>query len=508
MFQQYNLLPALTAAENAAIPLVIAGWSKQRAVRRAGEVLAAIGMGKKLDSLPSQLSGGQMQRVAIARALVHEPRLLVCDEPTAALDHETGLTVMELLREAAVRPDRAVVVVTHDNRVFELRRPDRPHGRRRDRPRRGAVARGRLNGPARSIQILSFPVRRSSHGHKICLADPGGGRVCLSRSTRWSRRGSRSRSSQPIVEPPTRPDRGQDDRRVGLVEAAARTSRSASTFPGVVTEVFVKKGEKVKAGAPLFRIDDREFKAQLAVREAELAAAKAQLHKLIVAPRPEDIPPARAAAEEAKARMDDAEAALARTERLFQRQMIAASDYDKDRYAYSPPRRPTPRPRPTSSASWPGSWKEDIEIARAAVQLAQSQVDSIKTNLERLIVRAPMDGEVLQLNVRLGQFAALTWKEPMIVLGDSKRLHVRVDIDENDLPYFSKRRRGGRHLKGRPQVRFPLEVRLCRALRHPQAEPDRLQLRAGRYARPPGHLRAARGTRRSTSTSASRWTST
>jgi putative ABC transport system ATP-binding protein len=118
VFQQYNLLPALTAAENAAIPLVIAGWSRERAVRRAGEVLDSLGMGKKLDSLPGQLSGGQMQRVAIARALVHEPRLLVCDEPTAALDHETGHTVMELLRGAAVRPDRAVIVVTHDNRVF------------------------------------------------------------------------------------------------------------------------------------------------------------------------------------------------------------------------------------------------------------------------------------------------------------------------------------------------------------------------------------------------------
>ena len=118
VFQQFNLLPALTAAENAAIPLVIAGWAKQRAVKKAGEVLSALGMGKKLASLPSQLSGGQMQRVAIARALVHEPRLLVCDEPTAALDHETGITVMELMREAAVRPDRAVVVVTHDNRVF------------------------------------------------------------------------------------------------------------------------------------------------------------------------------------------------------------------------------------------------------------------------------------------------------------------------------------------------------------------------------------------------------
>jgi putative ABC transport system ATP-binding protein len=120
VFQQYNLLPALTAAENAAIPLVIAGWSRERAVKRAGQVLAAMGMGPKLSSLPSKLSGGQMQRVAIARAIVHEPRLLVCDEPTAALDHETGITVMELVREVAVRPDRAVVVVTHDNRVFDF----------------------------------------------------------------------------------------------------------------------------------------------------------------------------------------------------------------------------------------------------------------------------------------------------------------------------------------------------------------------------------------------------
>src|SRR5262245_46566356 len=120
IFQQYNLLPALTAAENAAIPLVIAGESRARATRKAREVLQRLGMGKKTESLPSQLSGGQQQRVAIARSLVHEPRLLVCDEPTAALDHETGLSVMELLREAAVRPDRALIVVSHDNRVFHL----------------------------------------------------------------------------------------------------------------------------------------------------------------------------------------------------------------------------------------------------------------------------------------------------------------------------------------------------------------------------------------------------
>lgn len=120
VFQQYNLLPALTAAENAAIPLVIAGWSKAKAVDKARATLDMLGMGRKTESFSNQLSGGQQQRVAIARALVHEPRLLVCDEPTAALDHESGLTVMNLLREAAVRPDRCVVVVTHDNRVFHF----------------------------------------------------------------------------------------------------------------------------------------------------------------------------------------------------------------------------------------------------------------------------------------------------------------------------------------------------------------------------------------------------
>ncbi len=120
VFQQYNLLPALTAAENAAIPLVIAGWSKKKAVEKASHVLNSLGMGKKIRSLPNQLSGGQQQRVAISRALVHEPSLLVCDEPTAALDQESGRTVMLLMREAALRADRAVVVVTHDNRVFEF----------------------------------------------------------------------------------------------------------------------------------------------------------------------------------------------------------------------------------------------------------------------------------------------------------------------------------------------------------------------------------------------------
>jgi putative ABC transport system ATP-binding protein len=120
VFQQYNLLPALSAAENAAIPLVITGWSRAKAVARAREMLEAVGLENRADSYPSQLSGGQLQRVAIARALIHEPRLLVCDEPTAALDAKSGQKVMTLIQRVAVQPDRAVIVVTHDSRIYEF----------------------------------------------------------------------------------------------------------------------------------------------------------------------------------------------------------------------------------------------------------------------------------------------------------------------------------------------------------------------------------------------------
>jgi putative ABC transport system ATP-binding protein len=118
LFQQYNLLPAFTAAENVAVPLLIAGVQRKEALERARSLLSRLGLSKRTEALPSELSGGQQQRVALARALVHEPRLVICDEPTAALDHASGEAVMDLLAGNAVHPDRAVIVVTHDTRVF------------------------------------------------------------------------------------------------------------------------------------------------------------------------------------------------------------------------------------------------------------------------------------------------------------------------------------------------------------------------------------------------------
>ncbi len=119
VFQQYNLLPALTAAENVAVPLLISGGKRAAAVEQARAMLNKVGLANRVDSYPHQLSGGQQQRVAIARALIHAPRLLVCDEPTAALDAQSGQNVMRLLLEVALQSDRAVIVVTHDSRVYQ-----------------------------------------------------------------------------------------------------------------------------------------------------------------------------------------------------------------------------------------------------------------------------------------------------------------------------------------------------------------------------------------------------
>ena len=120
IFQQFNLLPALNAAENAAIPLVARGYSTRKAEALASEMLDKLGLAEHVRKVPAQLSGGQQQRVAIARALVHNPRIVICDEPTASLDAASGQRVMELLSEAAMNDERAVIVVTHDDRIFRF----------------------------------------------------------------------------------------------------------------------------------------------------------------------------------------------------------------------------------------------------------------------------------------------------------------------------------------------------------------------------------------------------
>ena len=262
--------------------------------------------------------------------------------------------------------------------------------------------------------------------------------------------------SIPIVEPASRPVEFRAIAGAGLIEARMENIPIGTTVPGVVVERFVNRNDNVKSGDPLFRIDDRDMKAELKVRAANLIAAQAQYERMLAAPQLGDVAVAEAAVAEAEARYKDTEIVAGRSERLYQQRVGAPSDWDRDRYAFQ-----------AAQASWMKAkadlerikltWEKDKIVSKSQVAQAEALVERIKTDLDRLVVRAPVDGRVLQVNVRLGQFAAMTWKEPLVVLGDLKKLHVRVDIDEQDVPYFKKGLRAIATLKGRPQVQFNLD---------------------------------------------------
>jgi putative ABC transport system ATP-binding protein len=120
VFQSFNLIPTLNAVENVSIPLLLLGASRKTAEEAAANILSRVGLSGRERSRPSQLSGGQQQRVAIARALVHDPKVIVCDEPTSALDKDSGHRIMELFRDVALKDNRTLVIVTHDNRIYSF----------------------------------------------------------------------------------------------------------------------------------------------------------------------------------------------------------------------------------------------------------------------------------------------------------------------------------------------------------------------------------------------------
>jgi putative ABC transport system ATP-binding protein len=118
IFQSHNLLPFLNAWENVAVARILAGASAAQAKERAIELLTYLGIERRQNAMPGELSGGEAQRIAIARALANDPRIILADEPTAALDSQRAGAVMDLLRKVATERRTAVIVVTHDEKIF------------------------------------------------------------------------------------------------------------------------------------------------------------------------------------------------------------------------------------------------------------------------------------------------------------------------------------------------------------------------------------------------------
>jgi HlyD family secretion protein len=245
-------------------------------------------------------------------------------------------------------------------------------------------------------------------------------------------------SSQPIpaappVAPPSQAPFVSFVAGAGIIEASTENIAVGTPVSGVVTEIFAQVGQAVTIGDPLFKLDDRNFKAELAVRQTALQQAREKLARLRSMPRPEEVPEAQARVNEAEASWADARNQLALAESVRDKRAISEDQVLRRQFAVRVAEAKLAQARAQLTLLKAGSWKPDIDVARAEVAAAEAQVKATETEIERLTVRALIPGQVLQVNIRLGEFAqAGVLQTPLMLLGNVERLHVRVDVDENE----------------------------------------------------------------------------
>jgi multidrug resistance efflux pump len=266
----------------------------------------------------------------------------------------------------------------------------------------------------------------------------------------------------PKPSPPAEPSRSAYELTVagsGIVEPQTENISIGSALPGVVLEVFVpveKVGQRVKAGDPLFRVDDRALRAQLKYQEAMLEAARAQLSKLEQQPRPEEVPPSEAKVRVAEANVSLQQDLAERGRRLRPTGAMSDEDVSQRLLTLEVARQQLTQSRADLALLKAGAWGPDKAIARAAVAQAEAQIEQTKTDLDRALVRAPIDGDVLQVNVRMGEYVGTPPGQALVVLGNVHKVHVRVDVDEHDVWRFQPGAPAVAHVRGNSQLRYPL----------------------------------------------------
>ncbi len=268
----------------------------------------------------------------------------------------------------------------------------------------------------------------------------------------------------PVVPPPVQPAANPFANSVagaGMVEPETENISIGTPLPGIIFEVCVKVGQRVNAGDPLFRIDDRDKKAELAVRKAMLADAQSSLDRLEAMPRPEELPAAEAKVRETKADWDNWAQQTARREKLLPQHATSEEEFLGRKMAAEQAQERYNKAVADFNLLKAGAWEPEKRVARSAVEREKAQVQQAQTEIDRLTVRALVDGEVLQVNVRPGEFVGAMpgqamAEQALIVLGATKQLNVRVDIDEYDIPRFVPDAPARAVLKGQSKDFFPL----------------------------------------------------
>jgi HlyD family secretion protein len=274
----------------------------------------------------------------------------------------------------------------------------------------------------------------------------------------------RASQTLPPTSPPVEPARTQFRHTVGgagIVEAWTENISIGTPLPGILLEVYVpvdKVGQTVKKGDPLFLVDNRQLLATLKYNEANLQAARAQLGKLDAQPRSEEVPPSDAKVQVAQASLAMQQDLAARARRLGPSGAMAEEDVSQRALASAVAGQQLAQAKAENALLKAGAWQFDKDIARAAVALAEAQVLQTKTDLDRVLVRAPRDGMILQVNVREGEYVGTPPGQALMVLGAiNEKVHIRVDIDEHDIPRFIKGAPAKASPRGHPQIAYPLK---------------------------------------------------
>jgi multidrug efflux pump subunit AcrA (membrane-fusion protein) len=242
----------------------------------------------------------------------------------------------------------------------------------------------------------------------------------------------------------------------GIVEAQTENISVGSATPGVVVQVFVKVGDEVKAGQPLFRLDDRQLQGELAVKRAMVSQSKSELIRLEAEPRKEKIPVIVAQVNEARAVVIRETDALKRAEDTFARKVTTEQELIARREALAAAQAVLDKSQADLDLLKAGSWQYDRDVVSEAIEKAEADVAKAEIELDRLVVRALVAGEVLQVKVRPGEYVGTPPNQPLIILGNIETLHVRVDIDEYDIPRFRSDVPATAVPRGNLQVRYPL----------------------------------------------------
>ncbi|MFO0877923.1 MAG: HlyD family efflux transporter periplasmic adaptor subunit [Gemmataceae bacterium] len=243
---------------------------------------------------------------------------------------------------------------------------------------------------------------------------------------------------------------------LGEVQSASEPVAVGTPVPGIVREVAVLAGERVRRGALLFSIDDRDLRAELALRQSAVKVAEARVKRARAGTRPEELPPAQARVQAARVALARNRDVCTRVETLNRRGAASQEELRSRQFAVQQSQAELSEAMATLERLEAGTWKLDVEVAEAELQQAQAAVDRVRADLDRLLVRAPVDGVVLRVAVRPGEYVASPAEVSPVILGTEGRCQVRVEVDEEDASRVRAGAPAEGFVRGRERTRVPL----------------------------------------------------